>query len=78
MNYRDKLQEIYDINIASAVGCGLDRLKRDVTDFEISIAVQFYNDNRELFHLNSTPIGEQRELIRNYIESSDITRHSSQ
>lgn len=65
-NYRDLLVEQEGKEVGSVVGCGLDRLNRDVTGFEIDAAVQFYEAHKE--KINSFPIGARRELIRDFID----------
>ena len=66
--YRNILSEQYNKEfIGSVVGCGLDRLKRDVTSKEINLAIEYYKSNKQLFNRDK-PIGEQREKIKLYIE----------
>ncbi len=63
------LNSQYNVDIASAVGCGLDRLKRDVSDYEINRAIQYYEENKTSFTTSKTPIGKQREKIKIHIEN---------
>ncbi len=59
--YRDLLIERYDADIGSVVGCGLDRLDRDVSEGEISRAVSHYQANKE--QISKLVIGARRDLI---------------
>ncbi|MFA0056722.1 hypothetical protein [Vibrio echinoideorum] len=67
--YRDKLREI-DIDLASVVGCGLDRLDRVVSDVEIQKAVDFYHTYKE--EINDFPINARRQAIHDYIQDGDV------
>jgi hypothetical protein len=52
--------------VASVVGCGLDRLEREVTDQEISTAIDFFLKNYE--EMMKEAIGNRREKIKNLFE----------
>lgn len=68
--YRDLLVEQEGMDVGSVVGCGLDRLQRDVTDYEIDTAVQFYKEHKE--KINSFPINARRQAIHEFIEQGRI------
>ena len=63
--YRDLLIERYDTEIGCVVGCGLDRLHRDVSEGEITRAVAHYQANKD--QINTLAIGDRRDLIHKLI-----------
>lgn len=65
--YRDLLCETHNEDIGSVVGCGLDRLSRDVSSQEIDTAVNFYTSNKS--KINEFPIGARRQAVEEYISS---------
>lgn len=65
--YRDSLCEDYDNDIGSVVGCGLDRLNRQVSPYEIQVAIDFYQSHKS--KINKLPIGERRQAIEEYISN---------
>ena len=65
--YRDLLCSIHNEDIGSVVGCGLDRLSRDVSSNEIEIAVNFYKNNKA--KINEFPIGARRQAVEEYISN---------
>lgn len=40
--YRDRLTAEYNSDISEHVGCALDRLEREVSEYEIQIVIEFY------------------------------------
>jgi len=54
------------VHVASVIGCGLDRLGREVTDQEISTAIVFFLKNYE--EMMKEAIGDRREKIKNLFE----------
>lgn len=65
--YRDSLGGGHGNEIGSVVGCGLDRLEREVTDYEIQAALMFYEDHKN--NINKLPISEGRQAIADYISN---------
>jgi hypothetical protein len=65
--YRDLLCETHNEDIGSVVGCGLDRLSREVNSQEIDTAVNFYTNNKA--KINEFPIGARRQAVEEYISS---------
>jgi len=63
--YRDKLTTEYNSDIGEHVGCALDRLEREISEYEIQIAIEFYRRNEK--KLKKEAINERREAIKNYI-----------
>ena len=63
--YRDLLCERYDSEIGSVVGCGLDRLSRDISSVEIEAAVAFYTRNK--IEINSLAVGGRRQAVEEFI-----------
>lgn len=59
--YCDRLAIDYGEDIGSVVGCGLDRLGRDVCLSEIRKAVEHYNENRS--QIDALPISARRGVI---------------
>lgn len=68
--YRDMLVERENLDIGSVVGCGLDRLERDVSEYEIDIAIQFYKAYKE--QIRQYAINERRKIIAEYVEKREI------
>jgi hypothetical protein len=68
--YRDLLTEQEGIVVGSAVGCGLDRLNRDVNGYEITAAIEFFNSHKE--KIESFPISAQRQIIQEFTEHKKI------
>lgn len=69
-DYRNMLTEQEDIEVGSVVGCGLDRLGKNVTENKITMAVAFYKNYRD--EISKFTIHAQRDLIREFIESGGI------
>lgn len=65
-NYRDLLVEQKGMDVGSVVGCGLDRLERDVTESEINAAIRFYEERKD--KINSFPINARRQAICDFID----------
>ncbi|WP_281212356.1 hypothetical protein [Shewanella insulae] len=63
--YRDLLCETHDNEIGSVVGCGLDRLSRDVSSYEIGAAIAFYTNNKS--QIKEFPINTRREAVKEFI-----------
>lgn len=61
--YRDRLVQDYGREIGSVVGCGLDRLGRDVSQTEILRAIEYYQKNKA--RLDTMAIGDRRGEIAN-------------
>ncbi len=68
--YRDLLRKSVNEESASVVGCGLDILKRDVSELEIKMALEFYEKYKET--LNKFPINGRRQAICDYINSKGL------
>ena len=62
--YHDQLWFSKGENIASIVGCGLDRLERPITGFEIESAIRFYAEYKA--SIDKFPIGARRQIICNF------------
>lgn len=65
--YRDELTKEFGHVIGSVVGCGLDRLGRDVSGHEKFSAIQFFEDYEK--RLDEFPIGARRQAVQEYIQS---------
>jgi len=63
--YKNKLTTEYNLDIGEHVGCALDRLEREVSEYEIQIAIEFYR--RKEKELKKEAINEIREAIKNHI-----------
>lgn len=59
--YREELFESHGMEIASVVGCGLDRLERTVSHAEIIRAIDYYDKNKA--YLDTLAIGDRRQKI---------------
>ena len=64
--YRDSLKDIYGADIASVVGCALDRLNRPCSSTEIDRAIEFYRANEE--ELSKLPINARRDLVARHVD----------
>lgn len=69
-NYRDQLTNINGEEIGSVVGCGLDRVKRQVTEREINNAIEFYVKYKA--KMRDFPIGARRQAIQEFIENNGV------
>ncbi|WP_422452227.1 hypothetical protein [Endozoicomonas sp. ALC066] len=67
--YRDELTELYDREIGSIVGCGLDRLNRDCLWTEVLAAVELYRRHGHYFQ-GRAAVGQRRQSITDYIQSN--------
>jgi len=65
--YRDLLWDTHNEDMGSVVGCGLDRLSRDVSSREIDLAISFYENNKA--KINKFPVGARRQAVEDYIAS---------
>lgn len=70
--YRDTLCEKYDREIGRVVGCGLDRLDRNITNVEIMKAVNFFNLNAENPFFKELAIVERRRQIELFVNNEPI------
>ena len=70
MNFRDLVKyETNDIDLASVVGCGIDRLdesqREQMSIMRVNHVIDYYRDNKSAFDSIET-IGAKREAIKNY------------
>lgn len=63
--YRDILKEYYDSDIASVVGCGLDRAGGFYTVGVQNEAIAFYQRNQA--GINKLCIGDRRQVIADFV-----------
>lgn len=69
--YRDILNEYYDADIASVVGCGLDRAGGFYTVGIQNEAIAFYQ--RNLAGINKLCIGDRRQVIADFVSGKKHT-----
>jgi len=72
MLFRDKIMKLYgDLDLASVVGCGIDRLNEEqrgrVSDMMVNKTIDHYQKNKNYFK-KITNIGAKREEIKIYCE----------
>jgi len=69
--YRNTLWKTHGTDIASVVGCGLDRLNRAVSRAEVESALSYYHSNTQaIMHYTDgkrRPIGDSRQMIADHI-----------
>ena len=70
MNFRDMIHnDTNDMELASVVGCGIDRLeesqKEQMDTLRVNHVIDYYRDNNSVFDSIET-IGAKRETIKNY------------
>ncbi len=69
--YRNTLWKTHGTEIASVVGCGLDRLNRAVSRAEVESALSYYHNNTQaIMHYadgQRRPIGDSRQMIADHI-----------
>lgn len=70
-DYRNALWKTHGTEIASVVGCGLDRLNRAVSRAEVESALSYYHANTQsIMHYadgQRRPIGDIRQMIADHI-----------
>jgi len=72
MLFRDKILNLYgDLDLASVVGCGIDRLSEDqrekVSNMVVDKTIDHYQKNKNYFEKIAN-IGAKREEIKMYCE----------
>ena len=70
IKYKDLLTESNGSDIGDTVGCGLDRLDRKVSSFEIQKAIVFYEEFKE--KMNNFPVNARIKAVQEYMESNGI------
>ena len=71
--YRNMLTRIFDEDVGSIVGCGLDRTNQVFSWVDVSDIVIFYEQYKS--KILTYPISTRREFIAEFAVSKEVSSH---